>query len=220
MDQVAARILPWRSSGTSSTRAGFTLIELAFVLVIIGLLLGMGSEILPMLIKQNKVRENRVLVREVKTSILGYALATGRLPFAASSENGTETSGRLQGYLPYATIGVRGKDVSLRTLFYAVEPALTGTTNREEFQIRLRELITGVRTPDLFCDNGTFQAAFVVLSSGENLQVDPPNDDNGNGRVDIHDDNQFSAPSGTYTSDNDDILDAVSITYLHGILKE
>lgn len=201
-------------------RNGFTLIEFAFVLVLVGLLIGMGAELLPLLVKQNKLKENRMLVREVRTALVGYATASGRLPYAASSENGVESIGRLSGYLPYAAIGIRGNDVYQKTLFYAVDPYLTETPDIDEFKAHLSELITGTHTPDLFCDSGSVQAAFIVLSSGENLSADSPNDDNSNGRIDIHDDNQFAPPGAPYSSGYDDILDAVSLTYLYGTLEE
>ena len=67
----------------SSSRKGFTLIELAFVLVIVGLLLGLGAQLIPMLVTQNKLSDDRTRVKEAKTALIGYALATGRLPFAS-----------------------------------------------------------------------------------------------------------------------------------------
>ena len=74
------------------SRKGFTLIEMAFVLVIVGILVGLGAQLLPMLVKQNKLKDDRMFVKEVRTAIIGYALATGRLPFASANINGAETS--------------------------------------------------------------------------------------------------------------------------------
>lgn len=195
---------------------GFTLIEVAFVLVIIGLLVGLGADLLPMLVKQNKFKENSALLREAKTAIVGYALATGRLPCASSNTNGTETAGRLSGYLPYAVLGINGRDAYTKTLYYAVDPYLTGTTAADQFKARLVELVNDSHPGDLFCDSGNFKAAFVVLSSGENLRADLPNDDNGNGIIDIFDNNQFALPLAPVTGTCDDILEAVSTSYLSG----
>lgn len=200
-------------------KKGFTLIELAFVLVIVGILVGMGAEILPMLVKQSKLKESRLMVREAKTAITGYALATGRLPCASSSTDGSENSGTYRGYLPYATLGISGSDAYLSTLFYAVDPYLTGTATTEEFKTALSELITGTHSPAVTCDSGNIQAAFVVISPGKNIRADAPNDDNNNGTVTSADNNQFEKPGAPETASYDDILDAVSLTYLYGRLE-
>ncbi|HPC46960.1 MAG TPA: type II secretion system protein [Deltaproteobacteria bacterium] len=197
---------------------GFTLIEVAIVMVILGLLIGLGAELLPMLVKQNKLKDNRALAREAKTAIIGYALAVGRLPYASSSVNGSETPGRLNGYLPWATLGIQGRDPYNTTLFYAVDSHLAGTTSITQFKQRLADLIAGNLPCDLYCDYPNIKAAFVVISAGENLRADPPNDDNNNSIVDIHDDNRFASPSSVFTAAYDDVLEAAGLTYLHGIV--
>ncbi len=197
-------------------KKGFTLIELAFVLVIVGILVGMGAELLPMLVKQSKLKEARLMVRETKTAITGYALATGRLPFASSSTDGSEDAGTYRGYLPYATLGINGEDPYLGTLFYAVDPYLTTTTTTDELKAALSELITNTHSPSLFCDSGNIQAAFVVVSAGKNTRADSPNDDNNNGTITSADNNQFEKPGAPQTDAYDDILEAVSLTYLYG----
>jgi prepilin-type N-terminal cleavage/methylation domain-containing protein len=202
---------------TPSSRSGFTLIEMAFVLVIVGLLLGLGTQLLPMLVKQNKLKDDKMMVKETKTAIIGYALATGRLPYASANINGAETAGRLNGYLPWATLGIVGKDAYLTTLFYAVDSHLSNTTSVAQFKQRLSDLINGTLTPDLFCDSGNLRVAFVVISAGENLRADPPNDDNNNRIIDIFDNNQFASPTATPTATYDDILETASLTYLHGL---
>ncbi|HDM32470.1 MAG TPA: type II secretion system protein, partial [Deltaproteobacteria bacterium] len=104
---------------TWQDKQGFTLIEIAMVLVIIGILVGLGADLFPVLVKQNKLKENRSIVEETRVAIIGYALATGRLPYASNTADGTEDTGITSGYLPYITVGGRGKDVYLKTLYYA-----------------------------------------------------------------------------------------------------
>ena len=216
MEEYCCGLVTIAGKRKRNDRHGFTLIELAFVLVIVGLLVGMGGQLLPMLVKQNKLKESRAMVQETKTAIIGYALATGRLPYASSNEDGSESGGRLNGYIPYATLGIRGSDTYTKTLFYAVDPHLTATATTGEFKTHLNELISGVHAPDLFCDSGNIKAAFVVLSSGYNGTADSPNDDNNNGRVDIADNNTFEQPGAPQTASYDDILEAASISYLFG----
>ncbi len=203
------------SRATWQDNKGFTLIEIALVLVIIGILVGLGADLFPVLVRQNKLKENRAIVEETRVAILGYALAKGRLPYASSTADGTEDTGVTSGYLPYITVGGREKDIYLKTLYYAVDPYLCNTTGPSDLKSHLQDLITGAHTPDLFYST-SIAAAFIVLSSGENLVVDSPNDDNGNGRVDMGDNNQFADPDAPVTSTYDDIIGSASDTYLYG----
>jgi prepilin-type N-terminal cleavage/methylation domain-containing protein len=211
-----------RSHRTSGTK-GFTLIELAFVLVIVGLLISMGVELLPMLVKQRKITETRISVAQARTALIGYARANGRLPRASSNANGLETANTYRGYLPYATIGLgnSGKDPYTRTLFYAVHQDLTTTTGAN-FYAQLVTISSSAPTNrTLYADGaaGTgLRAAFLVLSSGANLRVNTPNDDNNNGIVNNTDNRYFAQPGSPETATYDDYLEAVDINQLIGLL--
>lgn len=63
---------------------GFTLIELAMVLVLIGLLVGMGAGLIGLLVKRAKYSESRERVKENVEAIVGYALTHGHLPGTSS----------------------------------------------------------------------------------------------------------------------------------------
>lgn len=198
------------------------MIEISIVLVILGLLLGLGAQMLPMLTKQNKLKENRQLVSEARTTLIGYAMATGRLPYASANTDGVETIGRVNGYLPWATLGMRGTDPYTKTMFYAVESHLTDTTSLLIFKARLQALALRIIIPDLYCESDTTPStrlymAFLVLSGGENMRADSPNDDNNNHIIDPGDINPFASPSAVVGTDYDDIMQAVNINYLYGL---
>ncbi|MBI5641424.1 MAG: prepilin-type N-terminal cleavage/methylation domain-containing protein, partial [Nitrospirae bacterium] len=53
-------------------RRGFTLIEIAIVLIIIGFLLTIGAGMMGMLTKKAKLTETRETVKTAHESILGY----------------------------------------------------------------------------------------------------------------------------------------------------
>ena len=189
----------------SSLRRGFTLIELAFVLVIIGLIISAGAVLLPMLVNQSKFKQNQIFVNDAKASIIGYVIATGKLPYASNNVNGVATDGLLTGYLPWATLGIPGNDAYMNTMVYAVESHLTSTTPTTIKTI-LTGLINNTPPPDLSCNpNGNLKVAFVVLSKGENRQLDPPNSMTGN---------LFSDPYAAPTPVNDDILAVEPLTKL------
>ncbi len=61
-------------------KEGFTLIELAMVLVVIGLLIGLGMGLIGPLTKRAKLIETRETVKQAKEAVLGYAVKNGYLP--------------------------------------------------------------------------------------------------------------------------------------------
>ncbi|HNY64359.1 MAG TPA: prepilin-type N-terminal cleavage/methylation domain-containing protein [Deltaproteobacteria bacterium] len=211
-----------RRRGTSDTK-GFTLIEMAFVLVIVGILISMGVELLPMLVKQKKYADTRSAVAQARTALIGYARANGRLPRASSSTNGLETANTYRGYLPYATIGLgsNGRDPYTRTLFYAVHQDLTTTTSANFYSTLVTISSSPPNNRTLYADGaaGTgYRAAFLVLSSGADLRVNAPNDDNKNGIVNNGDDRSFAQPGSPETATYDDYLEAVDINQMIGLL--
>lgn len=72
--------------------AGFSLIELAVVLVVIGLLVGGGIAALEVTTEQAKRSDQKRQLREVREALYGFAMATGRLPCPDTSypPDGTE----------------------------------------------------------------------------------------------------------------------------------
>ncbi len=72
---------------------GFTLIELAIVLVVIGLLVTLGGGLLGTLTKRSKLSETREIVRTAKEAVVGYAVKNGHLPanLEAAGSKGVDT---------------------------------------------------------------------------------------------------------------------------------
>ncbi len=65
---------------SKNSQNGFTLIEIAIVLVILGLLIGLGAALLGPLIKQSKYKETKSVVRQAREAVLGYVVKNGYLP--------------------------------------------------------------------------------------------------------------------------------------------
>ena len=97
---------------------GFTLIEMAVVLLIVTLLLGGLLVPLSTQIEQRKMSETQKLLEDAKEALVGFTLANGRLPCPASANsNGQESfaaggsaidgncSNFFDGFLPAATLG-------------------------------------------------------------------------------------------------------------------
>jgi prepilin-type N-terminal cleavage/methylation domain-containing protein len=103
---------------------GFTLTEMAVVLVIVGLLI--GGMVMPMSAQQDirYVSETETTLKNIHEALLGFAAANGRLPcpaapagngiesFAAGDASGGECSNFLDGFLPAATLGIQPTDTS------------------------------------------------------------------------------------------------------------
>ena len=101
---------------------GFTLVEMAIVLALIGLILGTGLTLLSAQQEQRHVEETKDRLDEAREALIGFAIARGRLPCPASStSNGVEdlpATGPLalfaptpgNGFLPAVTLGLSNVD--------------------------------------------------------------------------------------------------------------
>lgn len=104
------KILPKRNE------VGFSLIEMAIVLVILGFVI--GALLLPLQAQRNQLSQSKTenTLEIAKKSLLGYAQSQGRLPCpAVSTSKGIEslTTGvctQQFGFLPAATLGIQPTD--------------------------------------------------------------------------------------------------------------
>ena len=63
-----------------TSQKAFTLVEVAIVLVIVGLAIGGILSSLSVQVEQQKLNETRNTINNVKEALLGYAMANGRFP--------------------------------------------------------------------------------------------------------------------------------------------
>jgi prepilin-type N-terminal cleavage/methylation domain-containing protein len=103
---------------------GFTLIEMAMVLLIVGLLLGGLLPTISSQVEQRRITETNAQLEQIREALIGYAIINGRLPCPASSASttpGTEdpsTGGSCNhpydnnSYVPAVTLGLSGTDSS------------------------------------------------------------------------------------------------------------
>ena len=109
---------------------GFTLAEMAVVLVIVALLI--AGMVLPLSAQQDirARQETEKTLNDIRDALVGFAVANGRLPRpAVSAVNGAEnpaTCGNdaaCSGFIPWATLGVRKLDGWNKLIRYSVTPA-------------------------------------------------------------------------------------------------
>jgi prepilin-type N-terminal cleavage/methylation domain-containing protein len=144
---------------------GFTLIEIAVVLVIIGLLAGGGVSLMRVLTERKARNEALSYLKDTQFALIGYAERTGRLPWADNDGDGTENSGVNNGTLPYYTLQVAPRDTYKRVLRYALNPNLG--TSRSLSCSALRAGLTG--TPLVVDADGAtalFPVAAIIVSAG------------------------------------------------------
>ncbi|MFM9913144.1 MAG: type II secretion system protein [Methylophilaceae bacterium] len=97
---------------------GFTLIEIAVVLVIFGLLIGGLLMPLSAQMDQRNLVATRTTLENVKEALIGFAMTNGRLPCpATAASNGIENpvgggacTNNYDGFLPAVTLGISGVD--------------------------------------------------------------------------------------------------------------
>lgn len=172
--------------------SGFTLIEIAIVLVIIGLLAGGGAAVLSMLTSRKARTESLDYLQVCKEAVVNFASINGRLPLASADTDGTvsDGDGQASGYFPYLDLKTAPTDAYKRVLRYAVNASLT--TDLSTTCAALRSGLTGAPTVvDADGSATSFSVAAVLVGAG-------PADADADGNV-------FDRiSSGTYQGDNTD----------------
>jgi prepilin-type N-terminal cleavage/methylation domain-containing protein len=156
---------------------GFSLVELAVVLVIVGLLIGGLMTPISMQIEQQRANDTRRTLELAREALLGFALRNGYLPCpAVSATDGLEDRaggncrpGKRAGYLPWATLGVPRADGWGHLLRYSVTPAFADS-------VRLfglgtpRDITIGTRDArgNVVAASAINDVPAVVLSHGRN----------------------------------------------------
>ena len=122
---------------------GFSLVEMAIVLVIVGLLLGGGLTIFTTQQELRHVQETTALLNEARDALIGFAITNGRLPCPAPATTATGAAGagleptpilaggcaNNAGVLPWATLGINETDAWGNRYTYRVTQGFTATAS-------------------------------------------------------------------------------------------
>ena len=112
-DDMRKRRLKEKVKSLLIRQKGFTLIELAIVLVILGLLLGTGTGIVGMLTKRAKLYETRNIIKAGIESLVSYSASNNSLPDLAT----------------FPTVVGNPNDVWGKPLYYITDDDLTDSTS-------------------------------------------------------------------------------------------
>ncbi|GJI97122.1 prepilin-type N-terminal cleavage/methylation domain-containing protein [Duganella caerulea] len=158
-------------------QSGFTLVEIAIVLVIVGLMIGGLLTPLSMQLEQRKITETQKTMEDAREALTGFALRNGYLPCPAiSASNGLEArdgnrcaGDRRSGYLPWATLGLGKLDGWNHLFRYSVTPAFSDSGAL--FTLRTpRDITVATRdaTGQLVAATGVNDIPAVIVSHGKN----------------------------------------------------
>ena len=150
--------------------AGFTLLEMAIVLLIVGLLLGGLLPVVSGQIDRQRRNETGKYMDEVRDALLGYAIAGKHLPCPDVNGDGfaeaaCTTVAQQVGTLPYKDLGVAEKDAYGGVLVYAVTRVFADSAVPFTLSMAgaMRVCTTAACTATL-----TSNAAAVIVSRGAN----------------------------------------------------
>lgn len=112
------------------TQRGFSLIELAVVLVIIGLLVGGGIAAISATTEQTRRSEQKRIFNDAREALYGFAMGEGHLPCpddyegdddGAEDRDGSGSCELDEGQLPWADLGVGRRDAWGNPILYRVD---------------------------------------------------------------------------------------------------
>jgi prepilin-type N-terminal cleavage/methylation domain-containing protein len=176
---------------TPARQHGFSLLELAIVLLIVGLLLGGLVMPLSSRVEQARISDTRRQLDELRTAVSGYALARDALPcpatpasngLSATTANGCVTQ---YGFVPAATLGLGGGrnadglllDAWGNPLRYSVTASDANGDGRWDFTVpgNLRTVTLPALAPDLrVCSTAAGATATTCSSAATTVAAGVP----------------------------------------------
>ena len=160
---------------------GFTLAELAVVLVIVGLLLGGMMVPLSAQYDSRYINDTQKTLNDIRDALLGFAAANGRLPCPAratavpgDADAGLEPSpiiaggcAHAAGVLPWATLGVPETDAWGNRFTYRVTPDFARVANGQNTYSSTAGTCTTNNNPPTNPPINPQFAAFALCSQGD-----------------------------------------------------
>ncbi|MGB8718496.1 MAG: type II secretion system protein [Desulfobacterales bacterium] len=144
---------------------GFSLIEIAIVMVIIGLLAGGGVSLMGMLTARKARSDTQQYLLLAKNALVTFAVVNGRLPWADTDGDGQANPHAAVGTLPYGELQISPADAYKRALKYALNSSLGA-----DRAVSCSALHSGLSASPLVVDADgaapAFAAAAVLVSAG------------------------------------------------------
>jgi len=161
-------------------KSAFTLIELAIVISIIGIILVMVVEFGTTTLEKKKFSTTQNDLKNIHSSLLSYAVTYGRFPYPDTDGDGYENIGvdctTQTCELPYFDLSIKSKDSFGQRYIYDVWDQLL-VTNKDNLCHTMRNHYTGNISPTVVNDHkGTtneksYSVAAVVISKGADKKL-------------------------------------------------
>jgi prepilin-type N-terminal cleavage/methylation domain-containing protein len=160
---------------TTHYKSGFTLIEMAIVLVIVGLLISAFLTPLAAQLEQSRNAEVRRDLAEIKEALLGFAVINGRLPCPDNDGNGIDDgclnnlfTAVTAGNVPWATLDTKQLDPWGRRYQYTVNNGFSAPfilANTGNIRVCTASACTNTEANNL---------PLIIFSRGQNGAILPP----------------------------------------------
>jgi len=162
---------------------GFTLVEMAVVLVIIGILIGSFLTPLSQQVDQLKIESTGKQLDDIKNALLGFAIINGYLPCPDTDNNGIEdnpASCNIEGNLPWADLSLNEgrRDEWGQPFRYRVDFAFTtGFPDPPTTSSGLNVQDTAGTALVVNDSGGNSRVIAIIFSTGKNINAESDNDD-------------------------------------------
>ncbi|MBG0775657.1 MAG: type II secretion system protein [Desulfovibrionaceae bacterium] len=183
-------------------RRGFTLIEMAIVLVVMGVITAILVPTVVNVIRREKISQGKIGVASIRDQLIGYAIDEEKLPDDA-------------GAAPYAGVADLGNPVDVwgKSYAYRVNPELDKTTLEANSKTLCDMVSTNTAVQDglqVTNSGGTVKAvAFVAVSGGPDGVID----------TDLTDNTSPYVVDIQSTAVDDDLVEYVTLTHLKALLN-
>lgn len=160
---------------------GFTLVEIALVLLIVGLIVGGGLALIGTQIDSSRRANTQINLEEAKSALMGFVLVNQYLPCPDADNDGLEDRatagpradlcqlGSFQGAVPTGTLGDEFKDAWGNPLYYAIETNDGFTDANTPITTAALATVGNISIDDPETGNQiTSEAVFVLVSFGKN----------------------------------------------------
>jgi type II secretion system protein G len=159
--------------------SGFTLVEMAVVLIIMGFMIGILITPLTAQVDQRHISEANKDLAEIKEAILGYVVVNGFLPCPDTSGDGvddgcanTSATSSTGGNLPWSTLGLKSKDPWGQVYQYRVNNAFSAPFNLST--VGLGAGVIKICTDSTCANTEAGNVPVLVFSYGKNGAIQPP----------------------------------------------
>ncbi len=221
-------------------QAGFTLIEMAIVVVIVGVVISIVSTVLPALIQSSKIKKAQAILEKVDYTLQGYISANGRLPCPDVDGDGVETAvdrspgatpptddtcTSYVGTLPFVTLGLSsGTDNWQNPIRYGVYEEMIRTTQaglcaQAPCALCLADFAINPNSAWVNTHDGvnTTTVAYVIASGGPK-DLDSAVKKTAGRNATAPSTGQFESPNMITSPAYDDLLRSGALTFLQGRL--